>query len=295
MSRSANLGGVSTGLPFIDRDRLRATVSFSAAADALAAALRDGLDPDAAPDRWMLEVGRGQLLIMPAEYGQFATVKLATVGGMPRIQGIAVIFDAETLAPAALIDGVALTDLRTAAVSLLAARLMVRGPVDHLAILGRGPQGIAHLEALREEFEIGETTVLNSRSQPAEVATAIAAADLVCCATTAREPLFAGSLVKDSALVIGVGSHEPEAREVDASLVRRSALVVESRRAALREAGDLVLAEVEAERLTTLAGMVRGEVLPDSGPRLFKSMGMSWEDSVVASLALEAEQPALPR
>lgn len=106
---------------------------------------------------------------------------------------------------------------------------------------------------------------------------------MICCATTARDPLFAGSHVKDGALVIAVGSHEPDAREVDDQLVNRAAVVVESRASAMREAGDLIAAGLPAEQLVTLAELVAGAQIPPARPRLFKSTGMSWEDTVIAS------------
>jgi len=113
---------------------------------------------------------------------------------------------------------------------------------------------------------------------------AVAEADLVVCATTAREPLFDGALVPDTATVVAIGSHEPEAREVDARLARRATVVVESRASALREAGDIIQAELDPEALVPLAALVRGAARPAEGrPRLFKSTGMAWEDLVVAA------------
>jgi ornithine cyclodeaminase/alanine dehydrogenase-like protein (mu-crystallin family) len=278
--------------PFIDRDQVRAALGPRAAADALEAALRAGLDPESQPSREVLDVGSGHLLVMPAATGRSVTVKLATVGGTPRIQGIAVVFDADRLEPVMLIDGVALTELRTVAVTLAALRRMVRGPVGHLVVFGRGPQGVAHAAALGEEMAPATVTVLDSSSTAAEVAAAVECADLVCCATTAREPLFAGDLVADAAVVVAVGSHEPTARELDATLVRRSAVVVEARRSALDEAGDLIMAGLDAARLTTLAELVAGAPLPDRGPRVFKSTGMAWEDAVVADALLASREAA---
>jgi ornithine cyclodeaminase/alanine dehydrogenase-like protein (mu-crystallin family) len=83
--------------------------------------------------------------------------------------------------------------------------------------------------------------------------------------------------------VIAVGSHEPDAREVDDQLVNRAAVVVESRASAMREAGDVIAACLSAEQLVTLAELVTGAEIPPDRPRLFKSTGMSWEDAVVAS------------
>ncbi|MET0972751.1 MAG: ornithine cyclodeaminase family protein, partial [Thermoleophilaceae bacterium] len=117
---------------------------------------------------------------------------------------------------------------------------------------------------------------------------ALRAADIVCCCTTAREALFDGDLVAPGATVVAIGSHEPEAREVDERLVERSTVVVEARSAALREAGDVIQAidcgAFDANSLATLAELVAGEVPPPGHcPRLFKSTGMAWEDVVVAS------------
>lgn len=273
---------------FISGPEIRAAISANAAADALEACLRGGLDPDAEPDRTTLSAGEGHILVMPAAVGAHATVKLVSVGGAPRIQGLAVVFDATSLAPIATLDAVALTELRTPAVSLLAVRRMVHGTVRRIVVFGRGPQGLAHAAALREELDPTSITVLHSDSSSAEIAAAVGEADLVCCSTSARTPLFDGDLVSDSALVVAVGSHEPTARELDDGLVDRSAIVVESRRSALREAGDLIQAGVEADQLTTLAELVAGASLPDGRPRLFKSTGMSWEDAVVASSVVAA-------
>ncbi|MFC4532756.1 ornithine cyclodeaminase family protein [Sphaerisporangium dianthi] len=126
-----------------------------------------------------------------------------------------------------------------------------------------------------------------------EVASAVASADVIACCTGAREPLFPGALVADGATVVAVGSHEPDAREVDGELVARATVVVESRAAALAEAGDLVIpieqGLVGPDHLAgDLALLVRGGLRPGPGPRLFKSVGMAWEDLVVAAAVHEA-------
>ena len=67
-------------------------------------------------------VRNGELLLMPSEAARHIAVKVLTVGGDPRIQGVVIVFDAETLAPVALLDGIGVTNVRTAAVSALAVR-----------------------------------------------------------------------------------------------------------------------------------------------------------------------------
>jgi ornithine cyclodeaminase/alanine dehydrogenase-like protein (mu-crystallin family) len=281
-------------LPHLDAAEVARRRTPAQAADALEAALRAGLDPEADPARVGLSTGRGELLVMPSAAARHAVVKLVTVGGDPRIQGLCIAFDPDTLAPAALIDGIALTNLRTAAVSTLAVRHLAAPDLRRMVVFGRGPQGRAHAHALAAEHDLDEPPDLLGRDDP-RAPDLVAAADLIVCATTARTPLFDGALVADHATVVAIGSHEPDARETDDALARCATVVVESRASALREAGD-VLAAIEAgaldpAALVPLAALVRGDppARPDPArPRLFKSTGMAWEDAVVASALLDA-------
>ena len=274
-------------LPLLDASALGVT----AAVDALEAALRGGLDPEADPPRSVIHLeGGGQLLVMPSPAGGRAVVKLVTIGGDPRVQGICVVFDAATLAPAALVDGIALTNLRTAAVSALAVRHLAVPDARRLVVFGRGPQARAHVEAMRAVRPI-EAVEVAGRERAGEADALVAGADIVCCCTTAREPLFDGDAVPAHATVVAIGSHEPDARETDDALARRASVIVESRASALREAGDVVAAigsgALAAGGLLTLAEVVSGAAVAPAGrPRLFKSTGMSWEDAVVAGALL---------
>ena len=260
-------------------------ISVAEAADALEAALAGGLDPEAGPPRTALSVGEGELLVMPAAAGGVAAVKLVSVGpSEPRVQGVCVLFDAATLAPVALLDGIALTNVRTPAVSVVAVRRLAIPDARRLVVFGRGPQAVAHAEAIRAERPIERVDLLGRDAADREEL--VAAADIVCCCTTAREPLFHGSRVAEHACVIAIGSHEPAARETDDALARRATVVVESRGSALREAGDVIGAieagALSAGELLTLSDLVAGSAVPE-GPRLFKSTGMAWEDAVVAA------------
>lgn len=307
--------------PFIGPDEVART-PFAAAADALERALLDGLDPEADPPRSALATEAGELLLMPSSWADAAGVKLATVApanperGLPRIQGVYVLFEGATLAPSALVDGIALTSLRTAAVSALAVRRLAPAEASRLLVFGSGPQAWSHVMALREERPLERVDVvardrsrleqfvarLREAGVEADAASGpgderVARADLICCCTTAREPLFDGDLVAPSATVVAVGSHEPAAREVDERLAGRATVVVEARSAALREAGDVIqaieLGALAENALTTLAELVTGAVsVPGERPRLFKSTGMAWEDVVVAAeLARRAGAP----
>jgi len=275
-------------LPFLDGDEIRRHLTVSDAADALEAALRAGLDPEADLPRSAVELDRGQLLLMPSAAASHPVVKRVTIGGEPRIQGVCVVFDGETLAPSAVVDGIALTNVRTAAVSALAVRHLAVRDAQRLLVFGRGPQAHAHVEAMRAVRPIELVDLVGRDQARGGVDELVAEADIVCCCTTAREPLFDGALVADHAVVVAIGSHEPALRETDDALAARATIVVESRASALREAGDVILAieagATSAGDLVALAELVRGEAEPEPGrPRLFKSTGMSWEDAVIAA------------
>jgi ornithine cyclodeaminase/alanine dehydrogenase-like protein (mu-crystallin family) len=278
-------------LRYIAAEEVAQRVTAARAADALEAALLAGLDPESDPPRGVVELDRGQILVMASAAARHPVVKLLTVGGEPWIQGVCVIFDSTTLAPIAVVDGIAVTNVRTSAVSALAVRRLAAPEARRLVVFGRGPQAHAHVTALRAIRPIEQVDMLG-RAHPG-VDELVAAADIICCCTTSREPLFDGGRVADHATVVAIGSHEPDARETDDTLAARAAIVVESRTSALREAGDVILAidsgATTPEQLVTLAELVRGEAtLPAGRPRLFKSTGMSWEDAVVAASLADA-------
>ncbi len=279
---------------------------------ALRAALCDGLDPEADWARAVVPVEHGQLLLMPAEWRRYAGIKVATVApgnparGLPRIQGGYQLFDAETLTPLTMLDAAALTTLRTAAVSALAVDVLAAPDASRLVVFGTGPQARSHIAAMRVVRPVAEVVVIGrdadrtrtfAAAVGAEVGTVadVARADVVVCATTARTPLFEGALLRPEVTVVAVGSHELTAREVDDTTVCASTVVVEARSAALREAGDIVqpmaAGRFDPDTLVELASVVRGAVTVDRGrPRLFKSVGMAWEDLVIAASSWEGRQ-----
>jgi len=284
-------------------------LSVVEAVEAVEDALRAGLDPSADPDRMAVELGpdRGQLLLMPATLDHSLGVKIVTVAPehrartQPRISAVYAYFDGE-LQPSALIDGTVLTTLRTSAVSALAVRQLSRPTASRLVVFGSGPQAKAHIEAFRAVRPITRVSVVGRNPDTtgelldwcragglaAEAGTPgdVARADIVACCTTAVEPLFDGDLVHDGACVVAIGSHVPTARELDDGLLGRSLVVVEDAPTALREAGDVVQAvacgALDPADLVTLTQLSRLSPATDR-PRVFKAVGMAWEDLVVAA------------
>ena len=300
----------SSAPSWISASEVSGRVSILDAIRAVQRGLRDGLDPAQDFSRSVFDVPSGQLLIMPSHSAEFVGVKVASVApanpglGKERIQGVYLLMDAETLTPIALIDGTALTTLRTPAVSAAAADLLAPAHIDHMVVFGSGPQAWAHVEAMRVIRAIGRVTVVARNSERAiDFATRVSAngidaaagtaddvrdAQLIICATTARTPLFDGSLVPADSCSIAVGSHEPDARELDSALVMRAQIVVEDQATALREAGDVIMpvdaGELDPASLVSLGDIVTGAHAVDSTrPRIFKSTGMAWEDLVIAT------------
>jgi ornithine cyclodeaminase len=203
-------------------------------------------------------------------------------------------------------DGAALTSLRTPAVSALGVDLVAPADAGNLVVFGCGPQAFGHVFALRAIRPVRSGTVVGRDpdrtaqfvdrlgaegvTAVAGAADAVAGAALVACCTTAKTPLFDGRWLPDTAVVVAVGSHEPTAREVDTQTVRRCGVLVESRAAATTEAGDVMrdLAEgaIELQDLVTFSDVVCGR--SSRLPRLVKTVGMGWEDLVIAGAVASA-------
>ncbi|MEV6345555.1 ornithine cyclodeaminase family protein [Actinoplanes sp. NPDC051851] len=273
-------------LPHLTAADVLATAPMDAVG-ALRDALTAGLDPSAGPPRVGVDLTHGQVLLMPAEFGDRAGVKIAAVApgnpaaGLPRIQGVYLLMEATTFTPLATLDGPALTAVRTAAVTVTALEPVLRG--RRVAIIGSGPQGVAHARALQAHLHPESLVHLTRRDLPDSGH--LRAADVIVCATTAAEPLFDSAILRPGAVVAAIGSHEPDKRELDTALLTRAQVVVEDRDTALREAGDVVLAGLPRDRLIPMADVVTGRVrLAPDRPVVFKGTGMAWQDVVVADL-----------
>jgi ornithine cyclodeaminase/alanine dehydrogenase-like protein (mu-crystallin family) len=302
-------------VPLIDADALARALPMTAAIDALHAGFAAEPLPTA-PPRAHLETGAGTLLLMPAFGDPGVGVKLVTLTsanperGLPFIHAAYVLFDAETQAPRAMIDGGALTSLRTAAVSGLATRFLARVDARRLVLYGAGIQARSHLEAMRAVRPIDEVVVVSRGRDRAEALAAFAAgsglrasvgepgaerdADVVCTCTTSPTPVVAGASLPAGVHVNAVGAYTTSMRELDAEAVRRSRVVVETREAATEEAGDLALAIAEGAVspdlvVADLPEVVRGARVrrSDDELTLFKSVGVAFEDLIVARAAVD--------
>ncbi|WP_165164207.1 ornithine cyclodeaminase family protein [Corynebacterium qintianiae] len=300
-------------MEFFSHDDVLARLSPADAADALRAALKAGFDPATDLQREKVALQRGQMHIMPSSLPRVSGIKVLTLQpedhdpSLPLIQGQYLLFDGATLAPAAVLDDAALTTLRTPAVSIAGVKpLLTRGEGElKVAIFGTGAQGVGHVETITPVLDGVRAARFSYISRrPADLPgwvqagssqarAAVAEADLVVCATTSPGPLISLADVRPDAVVIAVGSHTVNAREVASDLMGAANVIVEDIEVALREAGDVVLAIEEGalpqSALLPMKDVVTGAVALDPArPTVFKTVGMPWEDLVVADAVVGA-------
>lgn len=253
----------------------------------------------------------GSLLLMPASDGRVAVTKILTVlpaaarQGLPLISADVLVLDAGTGERLGLLDGGEVTARRTAAATLLAARTLARDTRGPLLLVGAGVQARAHLEAFASGLGVRQA-YLCSRSganlmalanhalslgvdasvaaSPAEV---LGRCPLVVTATSSREPVLpesAAESLRPDAFVAAVGSFTPEAAEIPASVVRACALVADGPDARV-EAGDLIRAQVDWDRVSWLADVLQDPPRAE-GPVFYKSVGSAFFDLAAGRLAL---------
>jgi ornithine cyclodeaminase/alanine dehydrogenase-like protein (mu-crystallin family) len=304
-----------SSLPYIDADELFRLVPLT---DALAALRSCFAATPSHVDRVHSTAGGGEFLIMPAAAGDVAGVKLVGIQpanparGLPIIQGVYVLFDMRIGQPVALLDGAALTTLRTPMISALATDALARADVRSLGIIGTGPQAVAHVHAIRVVRPDVDQIVVAGRT-PAHVAQVVgelqaagrsategtyadaAACDVVCAATRADTALFGLAEVREGVHLNLVGSYRLDLREVAADLVAASTVAVDDVAAARAEAGDLHLAVEEGlwswDRIAgDLTDLASGRLRRTSPTEitLFKSVGLAVQDLVIAQCAASA-------
>jgi ornithine cyclodeaminase/alanine dehydrogenase-like protein (mu-crystallin family) len=262
------------------------------------------------PMRVMVPVAehQGFLGVMPA-YGPALGAKLVTF--YPHNQGIhthhamILLFRPESGEPLAIMDGRLVTEMRTAAVSAVATRLLARREARALAILGSGVQARSHLAALRLVREFRDVRVWSPRNAvafaerfgvraAASAEDAVRGADVVVVATTSTTPVLLGTWLSPGAHVNAVGAPRPTWRELDDDTLRKGRIYVESREAATRESGDVIAAgRIFAEIGEVVAGTRPGRISEDE-ITLFKSVGVAVEDVAAADLVYRKAAPASP-
>jgi ornithine cyclodeaminase/alanine dehydrogenase-like protein (mu-crystallin family) len=294
-------------VPFLEEDAIRPLLRLEDLIPAMKQALIDFSSGRVLqPVRSIVPVPphNGLMGLMPAVYGEIMGTKLVNVypdngmRGLTTHQAVIVVFDATTGVTLATMDGRLITELRTAAVSAVATDLLSPAKVSSLAILGSGVQARAHFRALSRVRKFDDVRVWSRNAENASALAkqigartcsaedAVRGADVIVTVTNSPEPILHGRWVKPGALVNAVGAVGPSRRELD-SEVMRGAVIVDSREAALKESGDVLLAKasVDAELGELLSG---AKEMPSAEITVFKSLGIAVEDLAAAKLVLQA-------
>ena len=238
--------------------------------------------------------------MMPALTPEGLGIKIVTFyatnaeRGIPTHMATIFLVDPETGAPLAVMDGRLITEMRTAAVSAAATKLLASPDAKILAILGSGVQARSHVEALRlvrsfEEIRVWSPTKPHAErfakeigAQAMSAEAAVRGADVVVTATNSKTSVLAGSWLKSGCHVNAVGACRPDWRELDDDAMR-NVVFVDSREATLKESGDIILsgATIAAELGEALAKKVLARA---NETTIFKSLGMAVEDIAAALL-----------
>jgi thiomorpholine-carboxylate dehydrogenase len=225
--------------------------------------------------------------------------------GIPTHMATIFLVDPQTGTPLAIMDGRLITEMRTAAVSAAATKLLAPADAKILAILGSGVQACSHPEALQlvrnfEEIRVWSPTKEHAERFAKEVGgkamsaeETVRGADVVVTTTNSKTPVLKGSWLKPGCHVNAIGACRPDWRELDDEAMS-NVVFVDSREGAMKESGDVILsgAEICAELGEALAGRVPSRA---SETTIFKSLGMAVEDIAAAMLvyrkAISAEEP----
>lgn len=298
----------------LDAARTAAALPF----DRLIPALRDAFVTGASvPLRHRHDLTDASLLLMPAwQPGGMFGVKVVSVfpgngaRGLPSVSASYLLCDGETGQHLALIDGGEITRRRTAAASALAGSFLAREDARSLLIVGSGHVAGLMVDAYRTVRPIDRVMVWNIRPAGAErlavrlgaepvtdLATAVAQADIVSCATLSREPLVRGEWLRPGTHLDLIGGFTPAMREANDEAVRRARVFIDTD-AALAEAGDLIDPIAHGVlRREDIAGSLFSLCRSETPGRrdaaeitLFKSVGSALEDLAAAELAYTKEE-----
>jgi ornithine cyclodeaminase/alanine dehydrogenase-like protein (mu-crystallin family) len=230
--------------------------------------------------------------------------------GIDTHQGAVLLFEADTGRLSALMDGAAVTAIRTAAVSGVASDLLARPDARDLAVLGAGVQARTHIEAIAAVRPLRRVKIWSRNSKraaslgselrahfsfPIEVEVnaeaAVRGADIIATVTASAQPILQRDWLKDGVHINAVGSSTPSSREVDTETMAAARLFVDRRESALAEAGDLLIPMREGAVTADHVQAELGEVIIGKNPgrrsatevTLFKSLGISVEDVAAAA------------
>lgn len=289
-----------------------AAVTAQDAQEAVLAAFRSfGEGRAAMQERIRTEAGGVKISTMGAvlpDQGYAGAKVYSTIKG--QFNFVIQLFSTRDGRPLASLEANAITRLRTAACSVIAARSLAKPQIRRIAIFGAGVQGRAHAQQFAQAHDLQEIRVVDPFAAPGVAAElesqcgvtvrmtdaqeALRDADVVVTASRATEPLFAGDQLPSGCFVAAIGSSLPHTRELDdRALERASRIVVDWGPQTLHEAGDLMRAAphcLAPGKVVEFADLVTGKVPGRTSAgeiTIYKAVGVGLQDIALAGLAYE--------
>lgn len=283
--------------------------------DALRSAYADAVPAQMVPPRSMARGDglwlRGLTAVSPSERHMGSKLIAANLKSRHAAYLVS-LFDCETMALAALIDGNRITGIRTAATAAVAVDAAAAPGALRVGVIGSGFEAKGLLTALSAVREIRDARVfspsstnrerfaddfkkLNMQIEPvASASDAVLDVDAVLCAARSRDesPVLLGEWLKAGTTVVSIGSTLPEQREVDVQVIERAALIIADMPDEVsHDTGDMLAARsagIEfASKLRPLSDLVSGKIKRKSGDIvLYKSVGSALQDVVIAEMLL---------
>jgi ornithine cyclodeaminase/alanine dehydrogenase len=311
---------------FLSRKDVELVLTMKDAIDAVEDGFREhGLGTVNMPLRSVIRVAKhnGAVLFMPASIEAMGALGVKVVSvysdnpskhNLPTTQGIVLLSDPENGAILAIMDGTFLTAIRTGAASAVATKYLAKKDAKTVGLIGTGVQGRAQIQGVCEVREIQKVKAFDiipdrcssfckeiSRelevdavpvSRPELV---VKGSEIVATSSTSKTPVLNGDWLAEGAHVNAIGSHTPDARELDATAIRRAKVIVDSREVALKEAGDIMIpisqGIISSEHIfAELGEIITGKKAGREGPNeitIFKSQGLAIQDVSTANKIYE--------
>lgn len=265
----------------------------------------------------------GITLFMPAYVQTMGAIGIKVVSvypdnpsnySLPTTLGVVLLTDPKNGELLAIMDGTFLTAMRTGAAGGIAVKYLAKKDAKEVGIVGTGVQGrtqiiaatrVRRVEMVKAYDVAHERCELFCRQVSKElgiqmapvdsVEKAVRGSDIVITTSTSKTPILNGDWLGEGAHVNAIGSHTPDTRELDVTSIKRAKLIVDSREAALKEAGDIIIpisqglitpAQIHAELGEILTNKKAGRT-SDSEITIFKSLGLAIQDVSTASKVYE--------
>ncbi len=277
------------------------------------------------PTRTVL--GEGQFLVMSAHHRPTSTAMVKTLslnftGRQPAITGT-VTWNDLGRTDHLVADAVSITAVRTGAASGVATDLLADPAASTCTVIGAGGQAADQVRAVHAVRPLTELTIVSRElaradrlaellrrelpevrvSTGTDPAAAVGGRDIVCCATTATEPLFAASSLAENAHVNAIGSFRPTMHELPEDLLAEAFVAVDERAAVIEESGEVIDA-LASGAITPASLHELGHLLTEqntltdqnglaerNGRTVFKSVGVAVQDWAIARVLADRLLP----